>query len=219
MDAIGQRLTLKARLAIAAAVAFCYWTSFQPSKWVLGHGLKAFGNPAYRGAGIFIPHLLLYSTLTAACCAVAWLLLARARLLPPPQFRLTPAVIGWGVAAGVASVAVSLAFLPLAHLGALRWIGFDGWSIAGNLFSNFYEEFIFRGFLLVALTVLVGFWPAAVLTSIAFGFEHSQYPLVLRGFIAVVAVFWAWIARKSGSLWAVWLAHMITDLVVDALFA
>jgi len=32
-----------------------------------------------------------------------------------------------------------------------------------------YEEFVFRGFLLAALTAVFGFWPAAILSSLAFG--------------------------------------------------
>jgi membrane protease YdiL (CAAX protease family) len=217
MNGIRSGLSIRARLTILAALAFCYWTSFQPSAWVLRHGLHAFGDPAYRGTGILIPHLLLYSTLTAACCAVAWWLLARARMLPPPQLAVTPAALAWGVGGGVASVAISLVVLPLLHFGHIHWIGVDGWNVAGNLFSNFFEEFIFRGLLLVGLTAVIGFWPAALLSSTAFGLEHSQYPVMLRAYVGLIGVFWCWIARRSRSLWAAWLAHMIADLVVDAL--
>lgn len=219
MDISGERLSLKMRLLILAAVVFCYWTLFQPSDWLRGPALHALGDPAYKGVGILIPHLLLYSTLGAAFCALAWWLLVRARLLPPPQLALTSRAALWGLVGGAVSVAISLLFLPLAHLGQLHWIGFDGWSIAGNLFSNFYEEFIFRGLLLVGLTAVVGFWPAAVISSIAFGAVHTQYPLTLRVYIAVVAVFWCWLARHARSLWAPWGAHMLTDLIVDALFS
>jgi membrane protease YdiL (CAAX protease family) len=219
MDIPRGRLSWKARLLIAAALVVCYWTSFQPSTLLRGYGLHALGDPAYRGVGIFIPHLLLYSTFTAACCALVWWLLVRARLLPPPQLALTSRAALWGLIGGAVSIAVSLLFLPIAHLGELRWIGFDGWSIADNLFSNFYEEFIFRGLLLVGLTAVVGFWPAAVLSSIAFGAVHTQYPLPLRAYIAVVGVFWCWLARHARSLWAPWGAHMLTDLIVDALFS
>lgn len=219
MEALQQRLSVKARLLVAVAIAVCYWSSFQPSKWVLGHGLDALGHPAYRGVGMLLPHLLLYSTLTAACCALAWWLLARARMLPPAQFALTPKVVAWGLAGGAVTVAFSLVVLPLTHFGALHWVGFNGWSIAGNLFSNFFEEFIFRGFMLVALTALVGFWPAAALSSLAFGFTHTQYPLILQFYVAAIGFFWAWIARKARSLWAPYMAHMIADVVIDMLIS
>ena len=38
-----------------------------------------------------------------------------------------------------------------------------------------YEEFVFRGFLLAALTAVFGFWPAAILSSLAFG---AAYPAI-----------------------------------------
>lgn len=217
MEASRETQSWKARIAIAGALAFCYWTTFQPSKWVLGHGLHAFGDPAYRGTGILIPHLLLYSTLTAVCCAVAWLLLARAGWLEPPKFALNRRVLAWGLVGGLVSLAASLAAVQLTHLAPIRWIGLDGWNVAGNLFSNFYEEFIFRGFMLAGLTALVGFWPAAVLSSIAFGLQHSQYPLPFRLVITGLAVFWCWIMRKARSLWAPYGTHMLLDLVADAL--
>jgi membrane protease YdiL (CAAX protease family) len=219
MDASGRTLTWKARLAIAAALAFCYWTSFQPSKWVLGHGLHAFDDPDYRGAWILIPHLLLYSTLTAVCCAVAWALLARKGWLEPPKLGLNRRVLLWGLIGGIVSIAVSLLAVQLTHLAHITWVGLDGWSVAGNVFSNFYEEFIFRGFLLAGLTALFGFWPAAVLSSLAFGAQHTQYPLVFRFVIAGLGVFWCWLVRRSKSLWAAYGAHMLLDLVVDALLA
>lgn len=219
MDRSHRTLTWKARLAIAAALAFCYWTSFQPSKWLLGHGLHALGDPAYRGAGILIPHLLFYSTLTAVCCAVAWLLLVRAKWLEPPKFALSGKALVWALIGGVVSIAASLLAVQLTHLAHIRWIGIDGWGVAGNLFSNFYEEFIFRGFMLAGLTALFGFWPAAVLSSVAFGAQHTQYPLVFRFVIAALGVFWCWLLRRARSLWAPYGAHMLLDLVADALLA
>jgi membrane protease YdiL (CAAX protease family) len=217
MDASERKLTWKARVAIAAALAVCYWTSFQPSKWVLDHGLTAFGEPAYRGAGILIPHLLLYSTLTALCCAVAWLLLARAGWLDRPKLGFGRRAAAWALIGGTASLVISLAAVQLTHMAPIHWIGIDGWSVAGNLFSNFYEEFIFRGFFLAGLTALVGFWPAAVLSSLAFGMQHSQYPLAFRLVITCLGVFWCWLVRRARSLWAPYGAHMLLDVVGDAL--
>jgi membrane protease YdiL (CAAX protease family) len=181
--------------------------------------LHAFGDPAYRGVGILIPHLLLYSTLTALCCAIAWILLVRARWLEPPKLGLTRQALAWGLIGAVVSIAASLIAVQLTHLAAIRWVGIDGWSVAGNVFSNFYEEFIFRGFLLAGLTALFGFWPAAVLSSVAFGAQHTQYPLVVRFVITGLGMFWCWLMRRAKSLWAPYTAHMVLDLVVDALLA
>ncbi|MDQ6929421.1 MAG: CPBP family intramembrane metalloprotease [Candidatus Eremiobacteraeota bacterium] len=125
----------------------------------------------------------------------------------------------WGSLGGIISAVVALGALYLLNpRGALHWIGFDVWKLAGNFFSNFYEEFIYRGFLLVALTALFGFWPAAVASSALFGFSHAQYPMPLQVLVSLLGFFWCWILRKAKTLWAQYTSHMVLDIVVDAVF-
>lgn len=177
--------------------------------------MKLTGSQPYEGVWIFIPHLLFYTTFTASLAAVCWIILARAGAMPYPALRISRSAVVWGLLGGAATTVATMAFLFVLGLGHFGWLGFDGWTIAGNVFSNFYEEFISRGFLLTGLTVLFGFWPAAVLSSLAFGFGHDQYPLTLQLFVAGVAVFWCWLARRTRSIWAPWGAHMVADIVID----
>jgi len=99
----------------------------------------------------------------------------------------------------------------------VHWIDPVPWKIAGNIFSNFYEEFIFRGFMLTALAAAIGFWPAAIVSSAMWGFTHNQYPLSLQALIAAIGIYWSYLTRRARSLWTPYSAHMVLDIVGDSL--
>jgi membrane protease YdiL (CAAX protease family) len=210
---------LAAQALVLLAVLIAYGSNFWPERLVLKSGIIALGNPPYAGfTGIFLPHLLLYSTVMAAVSAVLWWALVRADLLAPPQFgnlsqSLRLGVIG-GIAALLLTLVVVLAALPA---GTIHWIAPNPWKIGGNIFSNFFEEFVFRGFLLVALRRLVGFWPAALLSSAMWAFLHTQFPLVIQLNILAVGVGFCWLANRAKSLWAPYVAHEVLDLIGDSL--
>jgi membrane protease YdiL (CAAX protease family) len=124
----------------------------------------------------------------------------------------------WGLMGGIVSAVAALGIFTGLKLGAIHAAHFDPWIATANLFSNFYEEFVFRGFLLAALTAVFGFWPAAILSSVAFGATHAQYPLVLQAIISVFGLAWCWIVRRTGSAWSAWIAHMGLDWIVDPFF-
>ena len=203
---------------IALGVGLVYSSTFGPSDRVRAMAQAIAGPHPYEGLWILIPHLLFYTTFTAALAGLCWAGLARKGVMDGPPLAISKPVLVWALLGGAASVLASLAFLSASDMGQLTWVGFDGWKIAGNAFSNFYEELIYRGFLLAGLTALVGFWPAAVLTSIAFGLSHDQYPLALQGLIMGVSVLWCWLVRRTRSLWAAWGAHMVLDVVIDAIW-
>ena len=126
------------------------------------------------------------------------------------------AALAWGVGAGLVSIAVLVGFfLATGQAGAFHAPRVDPWLAAANIFSNFYEEYVFRGFILVALTAALGFWPAALLSSVAFGATHAQYPLELQALIAVLALLWAWAGKKGDGLLAPYAAHMTLDWLID----
>jgi membrane protease YdiL (CAAX protease family) len=215
----GRPVDLRAQVLILACVAAAYGSNFWPGRLVLQHGSAALGNPAYEGfVGIFLPHLLLYTTVMAAVSALAWWGLARARLLPPPEVgNIGPAAVA-GALGGLVALAFTLAVVWAAFpTGTIHWIDPVPWKIAGNVFSNFFEEFVFRGFLLVALRRLVGFWPAAVISSALWALTHTQYPLELQAVIFLVGVGFCWLAVRMRSLWAPYVAHEVLDLLGDSL--
>ncbi|MGE0816069.1 MAG: lysostaphin resistance A-like protein [Vicinamibacterales bacterium] len=206
-------MTRKAGLLLCAAIA--YAVGFQPSAWLRDAVLASFGNPPYRGVWILIPHALLYSTLSALICLLLWRALIRMAWLEAMPLAVTRAAVVWGLAGGAATAGATFAVFAATQPGAIHPPHVNLWLAAANLFSNFYEEFIYRGFLLAALTAVFGVWPAAVLSSVAFGATHVQYPLAFQAFIAFFGLVWCWLVRRTGSLWSAWIAHMGLDWLAD----
>ncbi|HYV51646.1 MAG TPA: CPBP family intramembrane glutamic endopeptidase [Dongiaceae bacterium] len=203
------------KLAILMFAAGAYAVGFWPSSWVRHAVLEAFGNPAYKGVWILIPHVFLYTTLSALTCLVLWPALIRLKWLEPMPFAVSRPVVIWGLICGGVSAVVAFGVFAGLQPGAVHAAHLNPWVASANLFSNFYEEFVFRGFLLAALTAVFGFWPAAILSSVAFGATHAQYPLVFRAIISVFGLTWCWIVRRTDSIWSAWIAHMVLDWIVD----
>ena len=206
------------KVVILAIAAGAYAVGFWPSWWVRDAVLKAFGHPAYEGVWILIPHVLLYTTLSALTCLVLWLALIQLKWLEPIPFAISRSVVIWGLINGIVGAVAAFAVFARLQPAAVHAAQFKPWVAAANLFSNFYEEFVFRGFLLAALTAVFGFWPAAILSSVAFGATHVQYPLEFRAIISVFGLTWCWIVKRTRSIWTAWIAHMSLDWIVDPFF-
>jgi membrane protease YdiL (CAAX protease family) len=72
------------------------------------------------------------------------------------------------------------------------------------LFVALFEEFLLRGYAQYTLTTGIGFWPAALLLSIAFGILHAHNPgQTLMGVIspALGGLLMCLALRQTGSLW------------------
>lgn len=204
-------------LLVASAIAV-FGSLFWPTRPVLRWGLSALGNPSYEGfRGIFLPHLLLYSTVAAALSILLWQLFVWLGLLPPPRWTLNRRSAALGIATGIVSailtLVVAFAILPQ---GTVRWIDPVPWKIAGNVFSNLFEEVIFRGFILAALRRAIDFWPAALVSSASWAVLHSQYPVAAQFLIFFLGVGFCWLLRRTVSLWAPYIAHMVLDVIGDS---
>lgn len=211
-------MSLVQRGTLIAVAAAAYMVGFWPTWWLRDFVLNAFGNPPYEGVWIVIPHVFLYSTLQALFCVAAWMVLARLKWMPGIKFSPRTSTLGWGLAAGLVSIAILVAFFFVTGQdSAFHEPRVNPWVMSANVFSNFYEELVFRGFILVALTAALGFWPAAIISSIAFGATHAQYPFELQALIAAIAVLWAWAAKKADELLAPYIAHMTLDWLIDPL--
>jgi hypothetical protein len=91
--------------------------------------------------------------------------------------------------------------LALHGMRIARFAGF--WALM-FLFVGLFEEFLLRGYTQFTLARGIGFWPAAILLSCAFGLGHlrnagEQWP----GLLAVVCIglFFCLTLRRTGSLW------------------
>ncbi|HKQ86264.1 MAG TPA: type II CAAX endopeptidase family protein [Candidatus Acidoferrales bacterium] len=114
--------------------------------------------------------------------------------------------------AGFAAISLLLGALKIAGVfqlgqpalhGPLAWEDAGLWGLA-FLFVGFSEEGTSRGYILFTLVTGIGFWPAAIATSIAFGMLHwgntgeSYVGMMTAGGIGF---FFCILLRKTGTLW------------------
>ncbi|HEY2518319.1 MAG TPA: CPBP family intramembrane glutamic endopeptidase [Polyangiaceae bacterium] len=211
-----------------ALVALVLYANREP-QWAFNDWVRRLaGHPAYAGPWLLVEHGLLSSTAVMAVSVPSWLYLAARGLVPSPRALLGPPSrrwIVWGIAGGLVPLAVNIAVMAvLAHRGSGLFglsIGLSapkGWLVLGNLISNFYEEFVFRGFLLVALRLALGSEVAAWIgTAAAHAAGHTQYPLEEQLMMGTFMVGWAWLVSRSKSIWTTYVSHEIVDLIGDSL--
>src|SRR6185312_12636385 len=87
--------------------------------------------------------------------------------------------------------------------------------------AGFFEEYSFRGYALNALTEGLGFWPAAILLSIAFGAVHLGNPgeaWVGALSAGLIGLFLCFARFRTGSLWFAVGLHAAWDFSESFLF-
>jgi membrane protease YdiL (CAAX protease family) len=111
--------------------------------------------------------------------------------------------------AEISAVIGLIAALGSYHFGSLAIHGTDlfRWAVfwlALFIMVGLYEEFAFRGYVQFTLAQATGFWPAALLLSVAFGYVHRTNPgeskLGVAGVI-LAGLFWCFTLRRTGNLW------------------
>jgi uncharacterized protein len=148
---------------------------------------------------------------------LAALLLAGMERLPVgtyglPMARPAPRRFLQGCALGLVEVSSLMGLIALFggySFGDLAIHGSDilRWSLAWAaifLCVGLFEEFAFRGYALHKLAESVGFWPAAILFAVSFGFVHSFNPgegLAGEVGVAAIALIFAFTLRRTGTLW------------------
>lgn len=111
--------------------------------------------------------------------------------------------------AAITSLLFATRLLGVFHFGS---IGLHGAQIGkyailsgvACLFTGLFEESLYRGYVQFTLTTGVGFWPAAIITSVVFGYvHHSNRGETLVGtFSAGAAGFlFCLLLRRTGDLW------------------
>ena len=114
----------------------------------------------------------------------------------------------WGFVAISAVVAVMFVchgfrVTGLATHGRDLAIAFAAWTVA-FLLVGLSEEFTFRGYPQFTLTTGIGFWPAAVLLSLAFAAAHlgnqGESPLGIAE-VALFGLVFCFVLQRTGNLW------------------
>ena len=115
---------------------------------------------------------------------------------------------GWGFAA-ISLLVLSLYGLHVFSFGHMvlhggRVARFSVFWAVMFLLVGFFEEFLLRGYSQFTLARGVGFWPAAIILSSAFGLIHlhnggEQWPGLFAA--AFIGLFFCLTLRRTGSLW------------------
>jgi uncharacterized protein len=172
------------------------------------------------------------SLLLAAFALLLW------RGLPAHERRLAVAVkhsrggtvglgvtIGLGIVIGAAAIIVAgreVDPVVRRRLDEVEALGSAHWQLALGVFALVVlaplgEELLFRGLLLRALVRRVRFWPAALISSVAFAAAHADAYLLWPRAIALVltGLALAWLYRWRG-YWAAVVAHASVNAVAAA---
>lgn len=137
-------------------------------------------------------------------------------------------------ALGVLWALIALTSLLIA-ISALGGFSFGSLALTGNSLATsgilwaaafltvaFCEEFLARGYVLYTLSTGMGFWPAAVLLSIAFGSVHLRnVGEDWTGALAAASIgfFWCLTVRRTGSLWFAIGMHAAWDFSESFIFS
>jgi len=135
---------------------------------------------------------------------------------------------------------VSLIFAPLSYSLDAEYaikggLLFGLWLFFGNVMNSLMEEGLFRGVMVTHFRGGLSFWKANILQAFLFGIWHIVWPIksyamnqmnaqeaiiVSIGYIfssGIIALVWGYLFLKTGSLWAPWLAHTLSNSVMNLL--
>jgi uncharacterized protein len=136
----------------------------------------------------------------------------------------------WGLVWGlcvISGIMVLIAALRGFSFGGLTLHGIDLlkyaslWAI-GFLLVGFVEEFLYRGYVQFTLAQAIGFWPAAVVWSLAFAAVHlnnSGENLIGALEVFLFAIFGCLTLRRTGALWFAIGFHAAADYAETFLFS
>jgi uncharacterized protein len=201
--------TLGAQFAFASVPRLRAWAASQPRG-----GFTPVGQMAFTGLELLI--LLVCVTLASKVERRSFQDYGLSQAKTMGRRFFAGLVFGFGMASvliglvvafgGYTASGVAISGSEIAVNGFLYGIGF--------VIVAFFEEFAFRGYMQATLQRGIGFWPAAVVLSLAFGAVHL--PNLWRAWIAaVLAACFGLIAalslKRTGALWFVIGLHAAFD--------
>lgn len=134
---------------------------------------------------------------------------------------LIAGVASFSLLVGLMAINKSLAFDGLALHGVSTILGYALFWIFFDCLVGFFEENLFRGYLLYTIARGIGFWPAAICCSMAFGLAHllnASEDFIGIAVAALGGFFFCLCLRVSGSLWFGIGFHAAFDWAQDFLY-
>jgi len=138
-------------------------------------------------------------------------------------FNLSPVQFAVGLSGLLFAVVEYLILKPELVISELTWQSVWLPALIFLVFTGFVEEFMFRGVLQRAAAGAFREWWGIIYVSLLFAAMHMGYKSLIDViFVFLVALFFGWVVKKTGSLFGVTLAHGITNiglyLILPALF-
>ena len=109
------------------------------------------------------------------------------------------------------------------ELGITSPANFLIFASAMSLVNSLMEEYVWRWFVFSKFKILVGVWPAIVLSAFYFTVHHviivwnfGSLWLVFLGSISIFTggIIWAWLYNKYNSIWPGWICHVAADTAI-----
>ena len=109
------------------------------------------------------------------------------------------------------------------ELGITSPANFLIFASAMSLVNSLMEEYVWRWFVFSKFKVLVGVWPAIVLSAFFFTVHHviivwnfGSLWLVFLGSISIFTggIIWAWLYNKHNSIGPGWICHVAADIAI-----
>ncbi len=171
----------------------------------------------HKGLSLFFNHVFFYSLPFGLSCFVLRQLLVEMDILSPLGLKVNFVnSLRDGIVGGL--VVIGLFVMIWVAMGKGFKLHMDPYSAAGNIFSNFYEELAYRGLVFSGLLFSLRWrWLAVVLSGVAFAYTHSSYPFFLQAGVAAAGMVFSVAYLRTKNLFAPWLAHEFSDVILDAI--
>jgi len=169
------------------------------------------------GPKYFLKHVFFYSLTNAVLCFGTFLVFAKLKMFRLPSLkRNVKSSLVKGFVAGL--IITALTVIQVFLTKSQFHFNLDIWEITGNIFSNAYEEIIYRGLIFTGMLYLFRIsWAAFIVSGLIFGWSHTQYNLFMQFGVGVVGVILSYLYYNTGNLLAPWTTHQVTDTIVDTI--
>ena len=157
---------------------------------------------------------IIYVPLLAAAIVVMRILGQRAREVGI-SFGPLPVQLAVALSGLLFGVAEYFILTPEPMITELTWQGVWLPALIFLMCTGFVEEFIFRGVLQRTAVEVFGSWWGIIYVSLLFAVLHVGFlSLIDVVFVFIVALFFGWVVKKTGSLLGVTLAHGIINILL-----
>ena len=196
--------------------------------FALARHAPALVRPPYHPSLMLLNEVMFLGPVCLATAIMAWLE-GRAFMRFGLRDRAWARRLASGLPLGIGCLVLLLGALRLLDaayfgqggLSLLGDLGYGAEWLAVSILVGITEEFMYRGYFLATLGGGIGFWPAAIVSSVLFALTHaSNHGEAIIGLLQIftIAMFFCFSLRRTGSLWCAIGVHAGWDYAQNFLF-